>query len=371
MSSRRRFLAATAALAGSGLLPGCADDTAGRQYAEAVRETWRHTRPLPTETAPLYRELARYATLAPSSHNTQCWIFALEGGLITIKPDLTRRCPVVDPDDHHLYVSLGCAAENLFLAAQAGGLHADLHYDAASGWIKAPLRQTRVVDTPLFQAISRRQTCRAEYDGRPLANAQLRLLESAGQGDGVAVTLITDATQRERILAAVISANGMQMADPAFVRELKAWLRFNAAQALVRGDGLYAAASGHPDLPSWLAAPLFDLAFSVGAEHDKYARQLRSASGIAVFHSADAGPARWLEVGRCYQRFALQATALGLTTAFANQPVEVAEQRPAFARLLGLGSRRPDLVVRYGRGPELPRSLRRSLGEVVLKGPCM
>jgi hypothetical protein len=27
-----------------------------------------------------------------------------------ILPDLSRRCPAVDPDDHHLFVSLGCAA---------------------------------------------------------------------------------------------------------------------------------------------------------------------------------------------------------------------------------------------------------------------
>ncbi|MGH1559991.1 hypothetical protein ACRAWD_24530 [Caulobacter segnis] len=30
---------------------------------------------------------------------------------IEILPDLSRRTPVVDPDDHHLFVSLGCALE--------------------------------------------------------------------------------------------------------------------------------------------------------------------------------------------------------------------------------------------------------------------
>ncbi len=28
-------------------------------------------------------------------------------------PDLARRCPAGDPDDHPLFVSLGCATENL------------------------------------------------------------------------------------------------------------------------------------------------------------------------------------------------------------------------------------------------------------------
>ena len=55
-----------------------------------------------------YRELIRLATLAASSHNTQPWRFQIEEGCIRIFPDYDRRCPVVDPDDAHLFKSLGC-----------------------------------------------------------------------------------------------------------------------------------------------------------------------------------------------------------------------------------------------------------------------
>ena len=37
-----------------------------------------------------------------------------------------------------------------------------------------------------------------------------------------------------------------------------------------------------------------------------------------------------------------------------------------FARSLGIGGGRPDLVIRFGRGPEMPRSLRRPLESVLL-----
>ena len=74
-------------------------------------------------------------------------------------------------------------------------------------------------------------------------------------------------------------------------------------------------------------------------------------------------PAR-VKVCRCYQRLALQATALDLRTAFINQPVEVAALRPEFARAIGIGGRRPDLIVRIGHGPLMPRSLRRPIEEV-------
>lgn len=44
---------------------------------------------------------------------------------IQILPDLTRRIPVVDPDNHHIFASLGCAAENLAIAAGARGKAGD------------------------------------------------------------------------------------------------------------------------------------------------------------------------------------------------------------------------------------------------------
>jgi hypothetical protein len=52
------------------------------------------------------RELIRHATLAASSHNTQPWKFCIRRGSIVIQPDFSRRCPVVDPDDSHLFKSL-------------------------------------------------------------------------------------------------------------------------------------------------------------------------------------------------------------------------------------------------------------------------
>src|SRR4029453_3847618 len=70
------------------------------------------------------RGLIREATLAASSYKTQPWKFRLNRRSVSVLPDFTRRCPVLDPDDHHLYVSLGCATENLVCGARANGLFA-------------------------------------------------------------------------------------------------------------------------------------------------------------------------------------------------------------------------------------------------------
>ena len=372
MFTRKQFIRSGAALAGAPLLlQACSPMTGKETYEATVSRIWRPAEVAKGDSLAIRRELVRYATLAPSSHNTQCWKFRVEQNAVTILPDLSRRTPAVDPDDHHLYVSLGCATENLVQAALAHGLKAQPRFSTDAGpEIRVALESTLAVASPLFQAIPARQCTRAEFDGKPLNNEELKLLEQAGNGDGVQLILLTEKSAMEKVLESVVQANSVQMNDPAFVAELKQWIRFGAAEAVQAGDGLYSASSGNPSLPRWLGSPLFGMFFRPASENEKYARHVRSSAGIAVFVSRPDGKtapaAHWVEVGRCYERFALQAAALGIRNAFLNQPVEVASLRRQFASSLGVSGSRPDLVVRFGRGPELPKSLRRPLATVLV-----
>jgi nitroreductase len=362
--NRRRVLlgSGAAAVAGAGavslsfLTMGSSDD-----YAAAMAVARAALPP-----APDLKELVRFATLAANGHNTQPWRFRLSDGRIDILPDLSRRTPIVDPDDHHLYVNLGCAAANLALTGAASGRPGTLRFDGSGdGAIVFEFASGAAAHSPLFEAILLRQSTRAEYDGKSVAANELNALSAAAAIPGVAVMLITDRPQFDRIRDLVIEGNTAQMADAAFVAELKQWIRFNPRDALQMGDGLYSAASGNPTLPSWLGPIMFDLAFQMESENDKYARHLRSSAGFAVFIADEAGREGWMRVGQACQRFALQATALGLKHAFVNQPVEVARLRPELASLIGMPGRRPDLVMRFGFGPALPMSPRRPVAAVI------
>ena len=130
--TRRQFVAAAGAVGitavlGDALLtyPPWLD------YGAQERRTWdtpfRKTAALPTQI----REIIRYATLAPSGHNTQPWRFAVSGNTIRLLPDFSRRLPAVDPQDRELWISLGCALENLTLAAQSAGHGMEITYPAS------------------------------------------------------------------------------------------------------------------------------------------------------------------------------------------------------------------------------------------------
>ena len=367
MINRRRFAASAPGLLGvAGAVSSCSSEPAAQRYEEAAIQTWRLAGLEGFDRAALARELVRHATLAPSSHNTQCWKFALEDMGVTILPDLSRRCPAVDPDDHHLFISLGCATENLMQAALAHGLKAEASVDAVRDSVRVTLAPTPAESSPLFKAIPSRQCTRGDYDGKPVSNEELGLLERAGTSSAVRLLLLTERQAMERVLDHVVHANTAQMADAAFVKELKAWIRFNGADAVRTLDGLFSVSSGNPEIPTWLGGLAFGWFFTPKGENDKYARQIRTSAGVAVFMGQVADKAHWVDVGRCYERFALQATALGIRNAMLNQPVEVPSARLPFAAAVGLAGQRADLVVRFGRGPTLPRSLRRPVQSVLV-----
>lgn len=365
MIDRRKILlgGGAVALAGIGATYfGLRDMGSMEEYSASVAATRAALR-----QAADTRDFIRYATLAANGHNTQPWRFRIGEDRIEILPDFSRRTPVVDPDDHHLFASLGCAAENLALAAGAKGRPGEVRFEPANeGSVEFAFGGGSEIGSALFDAIPKRQSTRADYDGKPVSASDLQTLAAAAAVPGVDLVLITDRARIDLLRDLVVAGNSAQMADSAFVQELKMWLRFSPRQAIETGDGLFSASSGNPTLPAWLGPSVFDWVFKADAENDKYARQLASSAGVAVFVSQKDDREHWVLAGRACQRFALQATALGLKHAFVNQPVEIAKLRPELASLVGLPGRRPDLVMRFGYGPTLPYSARRPAGSAII-----
>ncbi|MFC3180539.1 Acg family FMN-binding oxidoreductase [Cypionkella sinensis] len=316
---------------------------------------------------PKAADLIRFATLAANSHNTQAWTFHAEARSITLAPDRTRATPVVDPDDHHLFVSLGCAAENLSIAAASRGLPGRLQFYARGGGVvRFSYADGAAVDTDLSDVIALRQSTRGMYDGSTLTSAELDRLAMAARLPGVDLILMTDHGQMAKLADLIAAANTAQIADPAFMAELKHWMRFNPRDAINAGDGLFSATTGNPVMPDWLGQMMLDWAYTSKSENTSNAAKIASSAGLAVFVAAKQDAEHWVKVGRACQRFALQATAMGLKHAFLNQPVEVAALRPALASLIGLPGRRPDLVMRFGRGAAMPYAARRPVSAVMV-----
>ncbi|MEO1205255.1 MAG: Tat pathway signal protein [Pseudomonadota bacterium] len=364
MLSRRTLLigtGVTTAGAGAGyyMWPGF-----DPRYQEILDETHKPVEIWPHDKRALTMQLVRHATLAANSHNTQPWLFEAGGNTIRIRADADRRCPIVDPDDRHVMASLGCATENLVLAAKAAGINTQVEFVTSSRHVIVTMTTGLPDRTAAYEAIVERQTTRAPFDPAALSNDDLAALESSTQKRGVRARFLTARKDLDGLKQFVVEGNTAQCKDKAFVRELGDWIRFNQTHVSETRDGLYAGSSGNPNFPRWLGQHAFPFVFTADAENPKYAAQLDGSAGAVILYAETDGPEGWFNVGRASQRFQLEATARNIRTSFINQPVEVSAVRGAFQKWLGDGLR-PALVLRFGRGKTLPPSLRRPVAAVL------
>jgi hypothetical protein len=306
--------------------------------------------------------LVEAAILAPSSHNTQPWIFRLGADRIDMLADRTRALPVNDPAGRELAISCGCALLNLRVASAAQRRHASFTVcpDRAQPDLLAGVLVQRAgafdPDLAILQpSIAARRTFRQAFDPAPVPGAVLDRLATACAAEGAWLRVVESASQRHALAELVSQSDRQLWADPAWRRELASWMHPRST-----GDGLLV-----PDL----AAPIAQLVvrtFDMGAGQAARDQQLADGSPVlAVLGTNSDGPAGWMCAGQALQRLLLEAQRAGVQASFLNQPVQVPAARTQLQDLIG-GNGCAQVVLRLGiTSRVLPAAPRRPLRDVV------
>jgi hypothetical protein len=313
-------------------------------------------------SVPQMQALVQAATLAPSSHNTQPWLFRLEDPVIDLLADRTRALPVNDPDDRELIISCGCALFNLRVAAAAAGLQAQVEPwpDAADTDLLARVRlapgSADQDDAALQAAMAERRTYRERFAATAVDPMALRSLVDAVHSEAASLAVLDTADRRLGAAALVAEGDAMLWANPSWRRELAAWMHPRR-----RGDGLTLPALAIP--AAQMVVRSFDMGHGVAAKDHQLADE---SPVLAVLFTEGDRPRDWLAAGQALQRLLLVSVRLGLQASYLNQPVQVATLRPRLQQITGREGH-AQLLLRIGTPTQtLPAAPRRPLVDVLV-----
>jgi hypothetical protein len=293
--------------------------------------------------------LVRSAILAASPHNTQPWLFKITNSSIELYIDTRRNVGALDPFLREEHIGIGCALENLMLAAGAGGYAATATIlPGKLGPIptetkpqlvaRVELASGRRDESELYDAIPRRHTNRGAYDPhKPIPPDFLEALNHLpGDDADVKLFLFTAEADRKKIVDVSSAANSEIYSDPDVQRASERWIRTKWSSVQNLRDGLTIDAFGLPPIataivkmvPSrmlgWLASR---------STKNGYSDLMLSAPLIGFIGVRDRyDRENCLRAGRLWQRAHLFATARGLVARPCNEAVEMVDHELALGK---------------------------------------
>lgn len=314
-----------------------------------------------------YLFMIENAIKAPSGHNTQPWLFKICDSEIDICPDFTKSLPVVDPDNRELFISLGCATENLCIAASHKGYRGDVTI-MDNGVIKIMLSQDSMnMASSLYPQIPIRQTNRSIYNGKIIPEDSIALLKSVGAEASIGVYFVKNGTPEYQVISEMVyRGNSVQMSDKNFKEELRQWMRYNKKHQNATKDGLSYAVFGAPNIPRFIAKPIITRAINEKSQNKNDRKRIESSSHFILLTTSSNTVEQWINLGRTLERILLKATEMGISHAYLNQPNEVSELSLEMAQRLGISNEYPTVLIRIGYGKKMPYSLRRDARACIL-----
>ena len=312
------------------------------------------------------RDLVRWAVLAPSRHNTQPWLFEVEGEEVRIHADAARALPVADPYGREQLVACGAAVANLRLAAVHHGHATSLEVlagqrrDGLTARVRLEERASpSEEEEALFGAIPLRRTHRLPLDGREPPEGLLGALAREARREGAFLRPV-EAHERAAVAELVAEGDRRQWSDPRFRSEVSAWTRSNGS---TRRDGLFGFSRGLGDAASLLEP--WRVRFGDGAgEAERDRHRVRGTRALLVLSTPGDEPSDWFAAGCALQRVLLRATAARLSASFFSQPLAFPDLRRALAGVTGLTGK-PQVLFRLGYSLEVRAAPRRELREVM------
>lgn len=317
------------------------------------------------------RFLLRFAVLAPSSHNSQPWQFSINDndGAITILPSKERMLPESDARMRQLYISLGCAVENIIAAAEHFG------YDVLTSYPNdndpaITLRMKKISkeeeslsseETSLAPALTARRTNRSPYVNEPILPIPLPL---RFQGDGeIFINYVSERAKMNALADATLDAIDDAMGQKGFTRELSRYIIHNYSAS---PTGMPGFTLGIPTFISFIVPYLIRNLPSPKSQRTQNEKLLKNETPTyVVISTINDTPKDWVKTGEVFEYIALRASLTSVATHPMAAGIEIGNHYQRIQTALGITTR-PQFFMRIGKATQkVGHSPRLSLAYVV------
>jgi len=300
-------------------LPSCVS------HCQKTRET------LPNDKDKIYQVLY-YASLAPSSHNSQPWRAEAYGeDSILVFADTTRKLEVVDPSSRELYISIGAFIENLNLAAACYGYETDIKIHASREDSSAPVacitltKSNIKMEDAILNEIKLRTTLRIPFDTKLIKLSDWKNLISVDTSN--IHYLPATSAQGQYIRQKESEAYTQQARSKNAQNELAGWIRFSNKDVKEKKDGLTTDGMGIKGIGGFMVRNFFKPEDSkkesfVNQGIDKTKLQTENCGGWIVITQPSSTIESWINTGRLYQAMHLKCRKINIGFHPMNQVIE-------------------------------------------------
>jgi nitroreductase len=299
--------------------------------------------------------LLNYAVLAPSIYNSQPWEFNVSEDEIRLYADEKRWLQVADADKREYYLSLGCAIENLVIAAEHFGYTCHTIYFPGEkdlvAVIKLAPRMLPAPDPGLFGAILSRRTNEGPYIDRIVSDEVLEKLPIQLTNQSIQIHFISDSEIKKGFRDIVVRTDQIQYADANYKSERGHWL----GQGVMGPTGMQA-----------LIDKMFVVFLDAAPEEIRKDIELVNSTPVLGFVTTIENDSEsTVLAGQAFERLWLASTALGLSIHPMSQALEVPETKAELSKLLKPLSGNVQQVFLLGYAKkEKERNVHRPLEEV-------
>jgi len=305
------------------------------------------------------RFLVRFAGLAPSSHNTQPWIFEVRDNAVYIRGDRQRALPASDANNRQLFISLGCAIENLLQAIDWYGLPYRVAYfpELDDEFVAARITFDRLVSNHttldpnhLAAFIASRHANRSAFEPRPVEQQFIEDAKTFKFPD-THVSFISEPTVRETVVGIVGDATEEAFHDSGFTRELSHWIKPSLGSYR---DGMPGYNIGIP----WPLSFIVPLAIRYGnvakQQRTMVEDMLRSAPTFGLIHTTRDTARDWVAAGQMLERIWLTAERSGVRLGVLAAPIQIGEHYQQLQKPFDTDER-PQVFFRIGYAQQVPK----------------